>query len=407
MNFFETPVIYYYDTLPRISVQTKLQRMPAFRFATVFAALSIATICSGSLLAQQGGEITLDIGSKAPALNIENWVSNRDGAFEPVTEFEDGKIYVVEFWATWCPPCVASMPHLSEIQKKHYDDGVQIISVTDEDVDTVDGFLKRTVRGEDELTYKELTSTYCLTADPDGSTSREYMEAAGQNGIPTAFIVGKSGLIEWTGHPMKLEAPLQEVIANTWDRDTYKMEMQKRRERETAMRAAMGRLESAMGEVDAKLAAGDDKGALELMGGLIEDDAFEPMRQRLVMIRAQLALTMQGPEAMAAFNAGAEAIKDSPPALNELAWAAVETADSGEKVHPDMIGAALTAAQTALKADASDPSVLDTVAHLYHLQGDLDKAIATQELAVKNAGDLAPQIVPYLNQLKAEKAAQQ
>ena len=256
-------------------MQTKFQLIPAFRFATVFAALSIATICSGSLLAQRGGEITLDIGSEAPALDIETWVSNRDGAFDPVTRFEDGKIYVVEFWATWCPPCVASMPHLAETQGKYYDDGVQIISVTDEDVDTVDGFLRRTVRGENELTYKELTSTYCLTADPDGSTSRDYMEAAGQNGIPTAFIVGKSGLIEWTGHPMKLEAPLQEVIANTWDRDAYKMEMQKQKEREAAMRVAMVRLETAMGEVDERISAGDDKGALELMGALIDDDAFE------------------------------------------------------------------------------------------------------------------------------------
>ena len=231
------------------------------------------------------------------------------------------------------------------------------------------------------------------------------MEAAGQNGIPTAFIVGKSGLIEWTGHPMKLEAPLQEVIANTWDRDAYKMEMQKQKEREAAMRVAMVRLETAMGEVDERISAGDDKGALELMGALIDDDAFEAMRQRLVMIRAQLSLTMKGPEAMAAFDAGAKAIESSPAALNELAWAAVEIVDSGEEVHPDMIGAAMKAALTALEADASDPSVLDTVAHLFYLQGDLDKAIATQELAVKNAGDLAPQVEPYLKQLKAEKAA--
>jgi len=61
----------------------------------------------------------------------------------------------------------------------------------------------------------------------------------------------------------------------------------------------------------------------------------------------------------------------------------------------------------ALEADPKDANVLDTVAHLFHLQGDLDQAIATQEMAVQNAGDLSNQIEPYLKKLKAEKAAQQ
>jgi thiol-disulfide isomerase/thioredoxin len=392
--------------MPRNSVRTKFQLTPTFRFGTFFAALAIAVFCSSNLIAQQPGDVTLDIGSTAPALDIATWVSDRDGAFEPVTEFTDGKIYVVEFWATWCPPCVASMPHLAKIQEERFDDGVQIISVTDEDIATVEGFLQRDVRGEDGLTYKELTSVYCLTADPDGSTSRDYMEAAGQNGIPTAFIVGKSGLIEWTGHPMKLDEPLQEIIADAWDRDAYKLEIQKERERQAAMEAAMGQLEFAMGEVDKKLSAGDDEGALELMGELIDNDTYEPMRQRLTMIRSQLALTMKGPSALAAFNAGGQAVKDSPGALNELAWSAVETVDSGEQVAPEILVAALKAAQTALEADTEDPSVLDTISHLFHLQGELDKAIATQELAVKNAGDLAPQLEPFLNQLKAEKAVE-
>ena len=145
--------------MPRNSVRTKFQPISALRRVTSIAAVAISVLCSSNSNAQlPTSEITLDIGSKAPALNIENWISDRDGAFKPVTEFEDGKIYVVEFWATWCPPCVASMPHLAKTQDEHYDDGVQIISVTDEDMFTVGAFLERNVGGEDELTYKELTS---------------------------------------------------------------------------------------------------------------------------------------------------------------------------------------------------------------------------------------------------------
>ena len=66
----------------------------------------------------------LSVGDKAPPLSIEKWVKG-----DEVTGFEKGKVYVVEFWATWCGPCVASMPHLSALQKE-YKDRVTIIGVT-------------------------------------------------------------------------------------------------------------------------------------------------------------------------------------------------------------------------------------------------------------------------------------
>lgn len=136
------------------------------------------------------------VGSKAPELDIEHWLSDGKGKFKKVTSFADGNIYVVEFWATWCGPCIASMPHLAEMQEKLAEKKVQIISVSDEDLETVEGFLKRELPSDDEKTYADLTSAYCLTADPDKSVYKDYMLAAKQNGIPTAFIVGKKGIIE-------------------------------------------------------------------------------------------------------------------------------------------------------------------------------------------------------------------
>src|ERR1700722_8182729 len=58
--------------------------------------------------------VTLHVGDAAPALTPGKWLKG-----EPVAAFEKDKIYIVEFWATWCGPCKASIPHLTELQKKY------------------------------------------------------------------------------------------------------------------------------------------------------------------------------------------------------------------------------------------------------------------------------------------------
>ena len=133
------------------------------------------------------------------------------------------------------------MPHIAETQEKYARRGVQVISVSDEDLETVEKFLDRKVRGEDEKTYRDLTSVYCLTTDPDRSVNNDYMKAAGQNVIPTAFIVGKKGQVEWIGHPMSMDEPLEKIVSGEWDLQAAKAEFQAEREAEKMM-AKLSRL---------------------------------------------------------------------------------------------------------------------------------------------------------------------
>jgi thiol-disulfide isomerase/thioredoxin len=78
------------------------------------------------------------IGSKAPGIEIERWFHEKKSA----TEFEAGKVSVIEFWATWCGPCIISIPHQRDIQKQHAD-ALTVISVSDESPEIIKAFLER------------------------------------------------------------------------------------------------------------------------------------------------------------------------------------------------------------------------------------------------------------------------
>ncbi len=140
------------------------------------------------------------LGDAAYSLAGLTWVK---GA--PVT-ISPGKVYVVEFWATWCPPCRQSIPHLTGLQKK-YQDRVTFVGVTQED----SGVVKTFVGDQGD------NMDYTVAIDALGGVSKGYMTAFRQGGIPTAFVVDAKGKIVWHGHPLSdLEAVLDRVVAGTY-----------------------------------------------------------------------------------------------------------------------------------------------------------------------------------------------
>lgn len=367
--------------------------MNIFRFALV--ALFTLGVANAGLFAQEeeSDSDMLTIGSVAPALDIEHWVQDGDGNFKPVTEFEDGKVYMVEFWATWCGPCIASMPHISEMQQEYADKGFQVVSVSTEDLETVEEFLERTVKGDDGRTYRDLTSTYCLTTDPDGSVQEDYMEAAQQNGIPTAFLVGKSGHVEWIGHPMdKLDSVIEKVLDDDWDREEFAVAFKARQDAK-ALQTKLTRL-MRQGKMDE---------ALEVLNEAIEKSDDESAVKPLKRMRAQV-LIMTGAEDAGDAMRELTSNTDSPQVLNQMAWAVVEMKNGGQDINEDLIKAATAAAEKAIELDPKAGHIMDTLAHLVHMQGDLDRAIELEEKAVELSGDDFPEIEEFLDKLKKEKS---
>jgi len=408
----------------------------------------------------------LTIGSKAPPLNIQHWISNGNGKFKPVTTFTPGRVYVVEFWATWCGPCVATMPHLAATQAK-YGNNVQIVSISDEDPETIEGFLKTTVRAAKAVeesapdaegekggkakaakadepkkqTYGELTSAYCLTTDPDGSSNFDYMEAAAQNGIPTSFIVGKTGQIEWIGHPMSIDDALEAVVTDKWDRGAFLEKFKKEQDHDSMMAklAAMMRKGDSKGALaiieQAKQTSEADPAALASLntlafqvqvmpiiakceGGDLKEGMAEltalmktvtpEQKVQLSMLRFKLLVEAEEyPSAAKALLLVADDKMIDADSLNQLTWQIYEAAAEDDKFPAVLIEASVTATEKALAASPKSGMIMDTLAHLLHRLGKLDKAIAVQTQAIANSDDSSDEgkleMAAYLKQLKQEK----
>lgn len=121
-----------------------------------------------------------EVGTVPPELVAEAWI-NVDG---PLTLADlRGHVVVIEFWATWCAPCVAGIPHLNALHDAHHASGLRILSFTDQSREHVEAFMQKTPMRYGLGVGSRLSRTYGVT------------------GIPHAFIVGRDGLLRWHGHP--------------------------------------------------------------------------------------------------------------------------------------------------------------------------------------------------------------
>jgi thiol-disulfide isomerase/thioredoxin len=320
---------------------------------------------------------TLGIGDPAPALSIDRCVTG-----EPIDKLDAGQVYVIEFWATWCPPCRTSMPHLSQLQQQ-YGDKVQFVGVTGETEDTVRSFLAK--EESPGRTWAEVVK-YRLVIDSQAATDAAYMRAAGQTGIPTAFIVGRDGVVEWIGHPLSMDEPLAKIVANDWDREAavaqFKQQM---------------KLQETSRELNNLMRAGSWDQALALIDQLEKESS-----RTFPLSNLKLSILEKAGRADAAAKLRAELVEqswDDAMALNEMAWGIATR--SGERD----LELAYKAAQRASELRGhKDAAILDTLARVFYEQGQLDKAIEWQRKACEqNLGE--PSIDAALKKYEAEKAS--
>lgn len=154
-------------------------------------------------------------GDAAPPLQVATWVKG-----DPVERVEPGKVYLVEFWATWCGPCIANIPYLTHLQRRWGKDGLVVVGMTSPDL--VSGYTGPRKENNTLEMVKAFVDARGRRMDyrvgydsPDRATFKALMGE--RSGIPHAFLFGRDGRLVIDFHPTFLDDAVEQVMLGTWD----------------------------------------------------------------------------------------------------------------------------------------------------------------------------------------------
>lgn len=154
------------------------------------------------------------IGAALPALELQPLT----GAAAPVTLADlKGKVVLIDFWGTWCPPCRAEIPHLADLARELADQpDFRLLAVScgpsgEENVDEL--------RAETEQFLQQQTLDLPTYADPQGTTRHTLEQVASFAGYPTLYLLDRQGTLQaiWHGYApglvIKVRERVQQLLA--------------------------------------------------------------------------------------------------------------------------------------------------------------------------------------------------
>jgi thiol-disulfide isomerase/thioredoxin len=320
--------------------------------------------------AQPQTEITLKVGDPAPALKGTKWLQGNE-----IKEFTKDHVYVVEFWATWCGPCIVMMPHMGELQTEYKGKATFIGFTAKDPNNTEEKVVAMVSKRGPKLGY---TFVY---AD-DRGTYDAWMRAAGRNGIPCCFVVGKDGKIAYIGHPMYLDIVLPKVVAGTWTADDV---------------AQLDKVEADVNAVFKSFSSPDPEVAMKALADF--EAKYPPLAHIPYFIGPKLSMHLKakkfGEAKKMAENVIAKATKqDDPTALRTVA-SVLSSPDA--KDQKELLALAVQAAEAGVTvAGDKDAFALLTAANACHAAGDKTKAAEYAKKALSAAEGESPQLKTYI-----------
>jgi peroxiredoxin len=136
-----------------------------------------ATIAIESTLLEEASGAPLNVGDVAPDFSY----ILPDGTAQRLSDLRGQKV-MINFWATWCPPCTAEMPDIQQAYEQYHDDGFMVLAVNrNEQIGQISTFAQ------------EMGLTIPLVTDPEGTIGDAY----GARGLPTTYFINTDGTVDF------------------------------------------------------------------------------------------------------------------------------------------------------------------------------------------------------------------
>ncbi len=138
--------------------------------------------------------VGVDVGQEAPNFSLKDI----KGKLVSLKDFSGEKIVILDFWASWCSPCLRAIPELNRLQKNYAEKDVQVLGINIQESPAKVISIKR-----------RYMMKYPILLDMKGTVAKDYRI----RGIPNLILIDKDGIVRFNGHsPYRMENVLKKLV---------------------------------------------------------------------------------------------------------------------------------------------------------------------------------------------------